>query len=145
MPPPKPWSATARGDAGLLAALGRVRALPQPAYSDHQWAALAAFIEVLPLVAAELEVLFNQRGATDYVQVARQALAALGLDGSPTGLALALDYQIQHILIDEFQDTSRSQLALLRELTRGWTAGDGRSLMLVGDPMQSIYRFRQAT
>lgn len=136
--------ASAAGDAELLAALGRVRALPAPAYSDAQWAALAAFIKVLPLVAAELELLFNQRGTTDYVQVARQALAALGSDGAPTGLALTLDYQIQHILIDEFQDTSRTQLALLQELTRGWTSGDGRSLMLVGDPMQSIYRFRQA-
>ncbi|MFW8247704.1 UvrD-helicase domain-containing protein, partial [Klebsiella pneumoniae] len=46
--------------------------------------------------------------------------------------------------IDEFQDTSQTQLDLLRTLTSGWQEGDGRSLFLVGDPMQSIYRFRKA-
>ncbi len=49
-----------------------------------------------------------------------------------------------HVLVDEFQDTSESQVQLLRRLTAGWEPGDGRTLFLVGDPMQSIYRFRNA-
>jgi ATP-dependent exoDNAse (exonuclease V) beta subunit len=49
-----------------------------------------------------------------------------------------------HILVDEFQDTSRDQYDLLRALTQDWSAGDGRTLFLVGDPMQSIYGFRNA-
>lgn len=128
----------------LAAQLDRVRALPDPAYTDEQWAALVAMIRVLPLVAAELELVFNTRGVTDYIQIARHALDALGSADDPSRLALQLDYQIQHILIDEFQDTSRTQLQLLEQLTSGWTGSDGRTLMLVGDPMQSIYRFRQA-
>src|SRR5262249_23616911 len=44
----------------------------------------------------------------------------------------------------EYQDTSWSQYELLRCLTSGWEKGDGRTLFLVGDPMQSIYRFREA-
>ena len=46
--------------------------------------------------------------------------------------------------MDEFQDTSPAQVGLIAGLTRGWQEGDGRSLFLVGDPMQSIYRFRKA-
>jgi ATP-dependent exoDNAse (exonuclease V) beta subunit len=57
---------------------------------------------------------------------------------------LQLDSNIQHILADEFQDTSYGQYHLLHQLTSGWTRGDGRTLFVVGDPMQSIYRFREA-
>ena len=46
--------------------------------------------------------------------------------------------------MDEFQDTSEAQSGLLRLLTSGWQEGDGRTLFAVGDPMQSIYRFRDA-
>jgi len=69
---------------------------------------------------------------------------ALGTADSPTDLLLALDTKIRHVLVDEFQDTSYSQWELLERLTAGWEKGDGRTLFLVGDPMQSIYRFREA-
>src|SRR5690606_5814902 len=69
---------------------------------------------------------------------------ALGSSDAPSELLLAVDYRVQHILVDEFQDTSHGQLRLLETLTAGWQPGDGRTLFLVGDPMQSIYRFRDA-
>jgi ATP-dependent helicase/nuclease subunit A len=62
----------------------------------------------------------------------------------PTDLALRLGAVIRHILVDEFQDTSHEQLALLQALTADWQRGDGRTLFVVGDPMQSIYQFREA-
>ena len=128
----------------LLALLGQVMVLPKPAYEDQQWEILKDLLEILPLAAAELKLVFSDVGATDYTEVATEALRALGQRGSPSELALAMDHRFRHVLIDEFQDTSRQQYELLEKLTEGWEQGDGRTLFLVGDPMQSIYRFRQA-
>jgi ATP-dependent helicase/nuclease subunit A len=126
------------------AVLARVRALPAPAYDDARWEILAHLVALLPVCAALLEVNFAARGESDFVGIARAALDALGAPDAPTDLALALDCRISHLLVDEFQDTSQAQLELLERLTAGWTEGDGRSLFCVGDPMQSIYRFREA-
>jgi ATP-dependent exoDNAse (exonuclease V) beta subunit len=126
------------------APLARVAELPAPAYDERRWEILAHLLALLPVAAAALEVEFAARGESDYVGIARAALDALGEQEAPTDLALALDSRISHLLVDEFQDTSQSQVELLVRLTAGWTPNDGRSLFCVGDPMQSIYRFREA-
>ena len=131
-------------DEGLRLALCAVRAAPPPRYSDAQWQALGAITRLLPRAMSELKLVFAARGQADFVEIAQGALRALGEPDSPTDLLLALDYRIRHLLVDEFQDTSYSQLDLLRRLTAGWEPDDGRTLFVVGDPMQSIYRFRQA-
>ena len=125
---------------GLLA----LRDLPDPVYADDQWQVLAALIELLPLASRELREVFRRHGQVDFAEIAQGALTALGDDLAPSDLLLHLDSRLQHILVDEFQDTSRGQFELLTRLTAGWQAGDGRTLFLVGDPMQSIYRFREA-
>ncbi|MFZ0549306.1 MAG: 3'-5' exonuclease, partial [Steroidobacteraceae bacterium] len=76
--------------------------------------------------------------------IAGAARAALADGGLPTDLALRTGLSLRHILVDEFQDTSVAQLELLETLTAGWEPGDGRTLFVVGDPMQSIYQFREA-
>jgi ATP-dependent exoDNAse (exonuclease V) beta subunit len=132
------------GGGVLVRLLDEVRILPAARYSEGQWAALDALLEVLMIATAELEVVFRERGEADHVAAALAGRAALGSVDEPTDLALKLDYRLRHLLVDEFQDTSRSQIRLLRLLTAGWSPGDGRSLFVVGDPMQSIYRFREA-
>jgi ATP-dependent exoDNAse (exonuclease V) beta subunit len=124
--------------------LGDAAALPDARYSEADWAAVRDVAQVLVLAAAELDQVFREAGAADFPAVAMAARRALGSPLDPTDLALRLDYRLQHLLIDEFQDTSASQLALLEVLTAGWQPGDGRSVFCVGDPMQSIYRFRHA-
>ncbi len=118
--------------------------LPPPHYTDAQAEVLEAIAGLLPHAIAQLKLVFQARGQVDFTEVAQGALQALGEEGAPTDLALALDYRIRHLLIDEFQDTSISQFELIERLTEGWEAGDGRTVFAVGDPMQSIYRFREA-
>lgn len=130
--------------AGMLDAWRAVVRLPPARYDDTQWRVLAALLAVLRRLAAHLRVTFAERGRVDYTEVGIAAREALGRPDEPTDLALRLDYRIRHILVDEFQDTSLGQIELLRRLTAGWTGADGRTLFCVGDPMQSIYRFRQA-
>ena len=125
-------------------ALHDMRQLPPPCYSDKQWEILGAITRLLPYAVAQLNIIFQSSGYVDFSEVAQRALLALGDPESPTDLALALDYRIKHLMIDEFQDTSISQFKLIEKLVAGWEAGDGRSLFAVGDPMQSIYRFREA-
>ena len=96
------------------------------------------------MLVAQLQVVFKERGSVDFSAISLAALTALGTDDAPTDLALYFDVKLRHILVDEFQDTSITQHNLLRKLTAGWETNDGRSLFVVGDPMQSIYRFRQA-
>ncbi|AEJ00938.1 UvrD/REP helicase [Nitrosomonas sp. Is79A3] len=125
-------------------ALHDMRQLPPSCYSDKQWEILGAIIRLLPYAVAQLSIIFQASGYVDFSEVAQRALIAFGDSESPTDLALALDYRIKHLMIDEFQDTSISQFKLIEKLVAGWEAEDGRSLFAVGDPMQSIYRFREA-
>jgi ATP-dependent exoDNAse (exonuclease V) beta subunit len=133
-----------QGNTEFALALQSVRTIPQERLSEKQWDVLQSLISVLPLLAAHLNLIFSQNACVDFSAISEQAALALGDDETPTDLTLYLDNQIQHILIDEFQDTSIHQYKLLEQLTRGWEIGDGRTLFIVGDPMQSIYRFREA-
>jgi ATP-dependent helicase/nuclease subunit A len=63
-----------------------------------------------------------------------------------------LEARYQHVLVDEFQDTSRAQWRLVADLIASWRAGAGLaedsavppSIFIVGDRKQSIYAFRDA-
>ena len=133
------------GENDAVATLfAEVRALPPVVYKPEQWQVLQALTTLLPRAVAELWLVFKEGGQSDFVEVALAAGRALGDVDAPTDLLLHLDSRIRHILVDEFQDTSWGQFLLLKKLTSGWQQGDGRSLFLVGDPMQSIYRFREA-
>ncbi len=120
------------------------RTLPPIRYLDEQWSVLLALFRLLPLAVTELKRLFAERGVSDHIEIALTASAALGTALNPGDVALLLDYQVKHLLVDEMQDTSSAQYRMLEALTGGWEQGDGRSIYCVGDPMQSIYRFRNA-
>ena len=105
---------------------------------------LSDFLSILGQAELELGNVFREEGIVDFPEITRAATLALGEPEAPSDLLYSLDYRIEHILVDEFQDTSRAQHELLKALTGQWSDGDGRTLFLVGDPVQSIYGFRAA-
>lgn len=139
-------------DVNLLNALIDTRELPETRFSDGDWQHLMALEKVLKSLAAFLQLRFRATGECDHSEVTQRANLALQELERPTDLGLRLDHHLQHILVDEFQDTSHGQIELLKKLTLGWDtqpdheagAGAANTLFLVGDPMQSIYRFREA-
>ncbi|HEX6770394.1 MAG TPA: UvrD-helicase domain-containing protein [Acidobacteriaceae bacterium] len=124
----------------LFELLKAVRKLPPGAYSPEEWETVRSIFVVLRYAIAELRVVFAEQQVIDFAEAGIAARAALG---SPN-VVMRLEDQIQHLLVDEFQDTSRPNFALLRLLLDAWQPGDGRTCFFVGDPMQSIYLFRDA-
>ncbi|MDB5985496.1 MAG: ATP-dependent helicase PcrA [Nevskia sp.] len=136
---------TARADDTLLAeAAADLLALPPETMPQDLAQLRDALLTLLRHALAHLQVAMGERGETDFSEIAQAALRSLRPGGGYGEALLRRDAQLRHLLVDEMQDTSDSQLRLLEQLTLGWQPGDGRSLFLVGDPQQSIYAFRKA-
>ena len=133
-----------RGIAAAREALLALRQSPAAELGTVDAAALEALARILARAAAELHAEFAQAQRVDHTYLTGAARQALTEAGEPTDLALRAGLALRHILVDEFQDTSLAQVQLLEALTAGWEEGDGRTLFVVGDAMQSIYRFREA-
>ncbi len=94
-----------------------------------------------------LEAAKRRRGVLEFSDLLRAALRVLGNAGpagdlSPTPLARKLRARYAHVVVDEYQDTSRLQVELLRLVTRA--APEPGNRFMVGDIKQSIYGFREA-
>ena len=130
---------------GLESTLAAIAALPPARYAEDDWRILRAAFALLRRAAAELQVVFAEAACADYIEVAQIAENVLhGENEIPSEAALAVADSIHHLLIDEFQDTSRRQHQLLARLIAAWDVREGRTCFVVGDPMQSIYFFRDA-
>ena len=137
------------GDERLCDYLNEIKHLPSLQRDRRDWQLVVTVSTLLPVLQAHLLLVFQQAGAVDHTHIALAACDALGPDDNPSPVAERFDFQIEHILVDEFQDTAHSQAELLRRLTRDWsshnaTAEMPRTLFVVGDAMQSIYGFRYA-
>ena len=130
---------------GMESALAALDNLPTPRFTDEDWSIVRACFTLLRHAAAQLHIVFAEVGAVDFIEVAQLAQRVLhGEDALPSDAALAIADGIRHLLVDEFQDTSRRQHQLLASLAAAWPDATGRTLFVVGDPMQSIYSFRDA-
>ena len=130
-------------DDQLLAALCKIGSLPPAKYPAEQWAVAKALFRILNRALVDLQFVFAERGECDFTEVALKASTALTSSDASGELEAAMGLRLQHILVDEMQDTSSSQYDLIQALTRNWD-GHSQTAFLVGDPKQSIYLFRQA-
>jgi ATP-dependent helicase/nuclease subunit A len=129
----------------FLAMLCELRALPPREYTEEESQMLQHMLVILRYAVAELRLVFSEYGVVDFVELglaARQVLR--DDDGEVSELAADVAARWPHLLVDEFQDTSRSQYELFSLIAGGWESAGRGSCFLVGDPMQSIYMFRQA-
>ncbi len=90
----------------------------------------------------------DERSVLDFSDVLERALELLRRMDEFAQSRFRLEARYHHVLVDEFQDTSRAQWELISLLIRSWGEGLGLasqpSIFIVGDRKQSIYRFRDA-
>jgi len=108
-------------DPDQLSAAGRAHERPD-------WVAAGGFLE-------EYLQVMDRQGLVDHAEIVHRARL---ISGTPEHQAV-LRREFGLVVVDEYQDTDPAQVGLLRGL-----AGDGRDLVAVGDPDQSIYAFRGA-
>lgn len=113
-------------------------------YTQQELELAQASQKLIQLAAAHLLQIFKRENKCDHSHIMLSAIAVIGQEHSPSLLAERMGYRLRHLLVDEFQDTSYGQLQLLQAITSWWDTSTFNSLFLVGDPMQSIYSFRQA-
>jgi ATP-dependent helicase/nuclease subunit A len=111
---------------------------------DRSAALLAVTHEVLTRYQKEKE----RRGLVDYDDLIDKTLVLLA-DTDAAWVHYKLDFGIDHLLIDEAQDTSHKQWQIVQRLVAEFTAGAGardvsRTIFAVGDEKQSIYSFQNA-
>jgi len=105
---------------------------------------VAAFTCAVALLR-EFDTVKRQRQAIDFVDLEQHACQLLTDEDHAAYLHARLDSRYRHLLLDEFQDTNPLQWIALRAWLDAAQAADSKpTVFLVGDPKQSIYRFRGA-
>ena len=97
---------------------------------------------------AQYRQILDERSVLDFADVLDRALELLRRMDEFSQSRFRLEARYHHVLVDEFQDTSRAQWELVALLIQSWGEGAGvttsPSIFVVGDRKQSIYRFRDA-
>jgi ATP-dependent helicase/nuclease subunit A len=135
-----------------VAALGPYLVDALRAYREDVNVVLARVVQRLLAVALDhYQRTLHKHGVLDFSDVLQRTLALLAQMDEFSRSRFRLEARYQHVLVDEFQDTSRAQWELVERLVASWTAGSGLStqalqpsLFIVGDRKQSIYGFRDA-
>ena len=142
-----PGAATYLADVSLkyLATLDRLRAVRVAEETEH-------LLALARVHAALYDAAKRAKGALDFADLVGRTVELLTRRATAAWVLYKLDGGVEHVLIDEAQDTAPEQWAILRALTEPFFAGDGqerreripRTVFAVGDEKQSIYSFQGA-
>jgi ATP-dependent helicase/nuclease subunit A len=104
---------------------------------------------MLAITIDQYDRLLEEHALLDFAGMLERTVALLEQQEEFARSRLKLQSRYHHLLIDEFQDTSRRQWRLIDLLIAAWAEGEGTadaptSVFIVGDRKQSIYRFRHA-
>ncbi len=119
----------------------------QAAIAQHAaWLHQQRMARLTRLLINEFGNLKRQRGWVDMNDVERAALVMLSSSELSGWVQERLDARVKHLMIDEFQDTSPLQWQALYAWLSGYAGAGSKPpvVFIVGDPKQSIYRFRRA-
>ncbi|MBI76361.1 MAG: double-strand break repair helicase AddA [Rhodospirillaceae bacterium] len=111
--------------------------------------ATAAILTIINSLLEVYEKCKKERARLDYDDLILKARSLLEAEGNVSWVMFKLDGGIDHILIDEAQDTNPDQWAIITALSEEFFSGEGaskieRTIFAVGDPKQSIYSFQRA-
>ena len=110
------------------------------------WTHQQCMVRLSRVLIGEYAALKRDRGWVDMTDVERAALTLLSDPVLSGWVQERLDVRVRHLLIDEFQDTNPLQWQALSSWLGSYAGarGSAPSVFIVGDPKQSIYRFRRA-
>ena len=128
----------ARLSARLVKACERLTEQASYRFNEAALRCAVALLEAYQRVKGERQVI-------DYADIEWHAWELMSVSDHAVYMQCKLDARYRHILLDEFQDTNPLQwLTLERWLSAAAEAGSRPTVFMVGDPKQSIYRFRRA-
>ena len=109
----------------------------------------AALVRLADAAIGQYERMKSARGALDFDDLIAKAAGLLSRSDAAAWVHYKLDGGIDHVLVDEAQDTSRRQWHVIRSMVEDFFAGEGasqttRTLFAVGDQKQSIFSFQGA-
>jgi ATP-dependent helicase/nuclease subunit A len=136
-------------DERLTAECGRLEGLIETVNAAECYALSAAVLRLADAVLAAYQREKAIRGLLDFDDLIVRTLDLLSRSGAARWVHYKIDQGIDHILLDEAQDTSPGQWRVIRALADEFFAGEGghertRTLFAVGDEKQSIYSFQGA-
>jgi len=135
--------------AYLQSLQGRVCAVAEGWRAARAAALAEAALTLLQAVRQDYARAKRARGVLDYDDLILATRNLLERPGAAQWVLYKLDNGIDHVLVDEAQDTSPEQWAILKKLTEDFFSGEGsarttRTLFAVGDEKQSIFSFQGA-